>query len=139
MEGRLKYKLAQLVEAVKNFEDSLSLKLSEYSEIAADSIKSGQVQKFEFCIELLWKAQKIYLFEINGIDAKSPKMVIKEYFNLGLCSYEDYETIMEMLDDRNMLSHIYKKEQFEDIYTRIINTLSIFKSVIDVLSSPDSK
>lgn len=134
MEGRLKYKLVQLNEAVTNFEDSLSLKLSEYSEIAADSIKSGQVQKFEFCIELLWKTIKNYLFELNGIDAKSPKMVVKEYFNLGLCSYKDYETLMEMLDDRNILSHIYKKEQFESIYNRIIHTLSIFKSVIDVIN-----
>lgn len=134
MEGRLKYKLVQLEEAVINFEKSLSLKLGDYSEIAADSIKSGQVQKFEFCIELLWKSVKIYLFEINGIDAKSPKMVVKEYFNLGLCSYNEYETIMEMLDDRNIISHIYKKEQFEEIYSRIINTLSIFKGVIDIIS-----
>jgi nucleotidyltransferase substrate binding protein (TIGR01987 family) len=134
MEGRLKFKLLQLGEAVKNFEESLSLELSKYSEIAADSIKCGQVQKFEFCTELLWKTLKIYLFEINGIDANSPKMVMKEYFNIGLCSYDEYERIMEMLDDRNMLSHIYKKEQFEKIYTRVVNTLSIFKSVIDVLS-----
>ena len=138
MEGRLKYKLLQLSEAVTNFEDSLSLDLSEYSEIAVDSIKSGQVQKFEFCTELLWKTLKIYLFEINGIDAKSPKMVIKEYFNLGLCSYQEYETIMEMLDDRNMLSHIYKKEQFVSIYNRVIHTLSIFKSVIDVINTPNT-
>ncbi len=138
MEGRLKYKLVQLNEAVTNFEDSLSLELSEFSEIAVDSIKSGQVQKFEFCTELLWKTLKIYLFEINGIDAKSPKMVIKEYFNLGLCSYKEYETIMEMLDDRNILSHIYKKEQFESIYNRIIHTLSILKSVIDVINTPNT-
>jgi len=138
MEGRLKYKLLQLSEAVSNFEDSLSLELSEYSEIAADSIRSGQVQKFEFCIELLWKTLKVYLFEINGIDAKSPKMVVKEYFNLGLCSYKEYETIMEMLDDRNILNHIYKKEQFESIYNRIIHTLSLFKSVIDVINIPNT-
>ena len=134
MEGRLKYKLEQLTEAVKNFENSLSLKLRDYSEIAADSIKSGQVQKFEFCTELLWKTLKIYLLEINGIDVKSPKMVIKGYFSLGLCSYEEYETIMAMLDDRNMLSHIYKKEQFEKIYDRVIHTLSIFKSIIGVIN-----
>ncbi len=138
MEGRLKYKLLQLSEAVSNFEDSLSLELSEYSEIAADSIRSGQVQKFEFCIELLWKTLKIYLFEINGIDAKSPKMVVKEYFNLGLCSYKEYETIMEMLNDRNILNHIYKKEQFESIYNRIIHTLSLFKSVLDVINIPNT-
>jgi len=138
MEGRLKYKLVQLSEAVSNFEDSLSLELSEYSEIAADSIRSGQVQKFEFCIELLWKTLKVYLFEINGIDAKSPKIVVKEYFNLGLCSYNEYETIMEMLDDRNILSHIYKKEQFESIYNRIIHTFSLFKSVIDVINIPNT-
>jgi len=137
MEGRLKYKLVQLNEAVTNFEDSLSLELSEFSEIAVDSIKSGQVQKFEFCIELLWKSVKIYLFEINGIDAKSPKMVIKEYFNLGLCSYNEYETIIEMLDDRNILSHIYKKEQFENIYSRIIGTLNVFKSVFDVINTSE--
>ncbi len=47
------------------------------------------------------------------------------------------EIIMEMLDYRNKLSHIYKKKQFKNIYNRIIGTLNVFKSVFDVLNTSE--
>ena len=135
MEGRLKYKTRQYEDAVINFADSLSIDFKGFSGKVVDSIKSGRVQKFEFCTELLWKTLKIYLWEINGIDSRSPKSVIKDFYNLDCLSVEEYEKIMEMLDDRNRLSHIYNNEQFEEIYNRVILTLPIFKNVLDYLRS----
>ena len=135
MENRLKYKLRQYKDALNNFEESLSIDIDELSWKIADSVKSGRVQKFEFCTELLWKTIKIYLWEVNGIDSKSPKLVIKDYFALDFLTSEEYEAVMGILDDRNMLSHIYNNEQFEAIYNRVILTLPLFKKILEQLES----
>ena len=130
MERRLKYKVDELTVALDNFEESLSIKLEELSPIVADSVKSGRVQKFELCVELLWKAVKVYLMEVNGIDSKGPKLAIKEFYNSGFLSAEEYERLIEAVDDRNKLSHVYKKQQFEEIYQRAIKTLPLFRTVL---------
>lgn len=134
MESRLKYKAKQYEDAVINFEESLSIDCKNFSDKIVDTIKSGRVQKFELCTELLWKTLKVYLWEVNGIDSKSPKSVIKDFYNVGFLSAEEYETVMQMIDDRNNLSHIYNNDQFEEIYQRVILTLPLFKKVIGYVS-----
>jgi len=134
MESRLKYKAKQYEDAVINFEESLSIDCKNFSSKVIDTIKSGRVQKFELCTELLWKTLKVYLWEVSGIDSKSPKSVIKDFYNLGFLSAEEYEKVMQMIDDRNNLSHIYNNDQFEEIYNRVILTLPLFKKVINYLS-----
>jgi nucleotidyltransferase substrate binding protein (TIGR01987 family) len=134
MESRLKCKAKQYEDAVSNFEESLSIDCKNFSSKIVDTIKSGRVQKFELCTELLWKTLKVYLWEVNGIDSKSPKSTIKDFYNLGFLSAEEYEKVMQMIDDRNNLSHIYNNDQFEEIYNRVILTLPLFKKVIGYLS-----
>lgn len=131
MEGRLNYKLVQLQDALDNFEKSLSIDMKSLDETLVDSIKSGRVQKFEFCVELVWKTLKVYLWEINGIDSNSPKSVIKDFYGLDLLSVEDYEKLMEAIDDRNRINHIYSKDQFEDIYNRVIVVLPLLRRVLN--------
>ena len=75
---------------------------------------------------VLWKIIKLYIYEINGIDAKIHKSAIKEFYNTGYISSEEYEKIIQMIDDRNELSHIYKKDEFNRIYNIIIATLPLF-------------
>jgi len=133
MEGRLKYKVEELRDALNNFEESLSIKMADLSSIVADSVKSGRVQKFEFCVELLWNTVRVYLLGVNGIDTIGPKPAIKEFYNLGVLSAKGYEAILEAVDDRNKLSHIYKKEQFEEIYQRAIKKLPLFRTVLENL------
>ncbi len=135
MDNRIENKINIYKDAVLNFKESLEIDLTEYSDIVTDSIKSGRVQKYEFCVELLWKIIKLYIYEINGIDAKSPKSAIKEFYNTGYISSDEYEKIIQMIDDRNELSHIYKKDEFDRIYNRIITTLPLFLKIDKLLSS----
>lgn len=60
MEEMLTYKREQLNSAVMDFSHSLSIDLTLLSEDVADAVRNGQVQKFEFTIELLWKVIKIF-------------------------------------------------------------------------------
>lgn len=130
MEKRITYKVKQFKAAILNFEESLSINLNDFPSIVIDSLKSGRVQKYEFCVELLWKTIKVFLYEINGLDCKSPRQTIKEFYNLGYVSSKDFEKLLEILDDRNQLSHIYNKDQFNEIYNRIVNCLYVFKIVL---------
>jgi hypothetical protein len=54
METKFTRKLNDLEAALSNFHDALTLEPSLFPELVADNIKSGQIQKFEFTVELLW-------------------------------------------------------------------------------------
>ncbi len=116
----LKLKLEVFEKALKGFQNSLSLDLNNFDEITTDTIQNGRIQKFEYCSELLWKSIKKYLFIIHGIDSKSPKLTIKNFFSVGLIPEEVYEIIMDILDSRNRLSHLYKEEFFNEIIQKLL-------------------
>lgn len=131
---RFENKLENFRKAVKNFENSLSLNLNEFEEIEFDTIKSGQIQKFEFCVELCWKTIKEFLNEKHGIDVFSPKSTFKEFFSLNLIDENKYENLIEMLEDRNKLSHIYEEMFFEEIYKKLHIYLNTFKIVLKIIN-----
>ncbi len=130
---RFQLKLESFDKAVQNFDVSLNIDLNQYSDEVADSIKNGRIQKFEFCTELTWKAIKEYLLYIHGIAARSPKQSIKEFFLIGGISNDEYETMLNMLDDRNKLSHVYKEEFFDSIYKKLADYITIMKKIRAIL------
>ena len=76
----------------------------------------GTIQRFEFTFELAWKALKDALAE-EGVDARSPREVLRASFRLGWL--DDEEAWLGMLDDRNLSSHVYREEVAAEIYGRI--------------------
>ncbi len=79
--------------------------------------KDGVIQRFEFSFELLWKTLKIYLEDSKGVLCKAPTECLKEAFRLGLIMDED--AYARMLKDRNRTSHLYSKDQAEEIFHNI--------------------
>ncbi len=77
---KFEHRLNSLKKAISTFNVSLGVDLSRYEGIELDTFKSGQIQKFEVCVELFWKTMKSFLFEIHGINAVSPKMTLKELY-----------------------------------------------------------
>lgn len=47
----------------------------------------------------------------------TPKSTIRESFKVGIV--KNVDTWLEMIDDRNLTSHIYNQSLADDIYTRI--------------------
>ena len=133
METRLTYKTAQLKKAVTDFNTSLQINTAGMQPEVVDTIKSGHVQKFEVVVDLLWKTLKIFLYDVNGIAENSPKKVIKQYFQVEACAYEDYEWLIKMIDMRNQLSHIYDSEKFEQIYADIKTANTIINRITNRL------
>ena len=82
-------KLEVVRKAIISFGKLLAVDLSLFREVIADGIKNGQIQKFEYCTELLWKQIKRFLLERDGIDASTPKDAIKEFYLAGYVSEAD--------------------------------------------------
>jgi nucleotidyltransferase substrate binding protein (TIGR01987 family) len=134
MEKKLDFKLVEFKKALDNFEKALKIKISQYPKDVQDSIESGRIQKFEFCVEQLWKVVKLHLYDVEGIDVRTPKGVIKKLFSLKNIEYKEYETLIQMIDDRNLLSHIYKQEMIKEILDKLADYLKIMNKVLQVIS-----
>jgi len=129
--NQLKTRLADFISALQTFEQAMQLDLTRYKDIELDTLKSGQIQKFEYGVELCWKTIKIFLDVTHGINTVSPKSAIKEFFRIELISESEYELLNQMLDDRNRLSHIYNEMYFDEIYVNLNDYLTLMKKVAD--------
>lgn len=86
----------------------------EPTEIVID----GTIQRYEFTFELSWKMIKDYL-EYNGIieNTGSPREIIKQAFQSNII--DNGETWIQMMLDRNSLSHLYDEEKSREIYNNV--------------------
>lgn len=81
--------------------------------------RDAAIQRFEYSFEAVWKAARVYLFDIEGIDVASPKKVLRESGNVGLLSDEQVSLGLQMTDDRNLTAHTYHEGLAQRIYTRL--------------------
>ena len=117
---------------LKSLEKAL-LQLSDALEQSESPIvRDACLQRFEFSYELLWKTLKIFLEEIHGVRAVSPRQVFKEAFALSLIEKE--QMFIEMIESRNTLSHTYNEGQAMKIYKKCSDYLSVMKSVLAQLN-----
>jgi len=84
-------------------------------------------KRFEYTFESMWKALKEY-FRLEGIDCSTPLKCFKEAFKDGIVSEENEEIILEMIEKRNEIVHIYDEKKAEEIFEFIKK-----KEVMDVI------
>ncbi len=100
-------------EALERLREAVNEDLSK-----GNIVVDGTIQRFEFTFELAWKLIKAVL-EYNGIEADTPRIVIKEAFKAKIL--KDGDGWIDMLEDRNKTSHIYDENQALKIYNKIKN------------------
>lgn len=98
-----------------------------------DGLENGKAQKFEYTLELAWKAIKVALKEQEGIDEASPKKIIKAWYLAEHLSEDDYLLLLAAVDDRNKLSHIYDPQEFEAILRRLPRYAELLNRVLNTL------
>ena len=136
MELSEKYKieLTNLQKAVSSFEFGLNASFENLGSIGDDLIKNGRIQKFEYCAELAWKISKMHLELFEGILSNTPKGVYKTMFQSALITETLYLALFKTIEDRNLLSHVYKEEMYQSVYANIQAHLKAFKSLVEVLN-----
>ncbi len=82
--------------------------------------RDGLIQRFEFAFEIMWKCGKDYLLDREGLEAASPKKVIRLLREVGLFSDEEAEQALQMADDRNLTAHTYDEKMAVDLAKRIV-------------------
>jgi nucleotidyltransferase substrate binding protein (TIGR01987 family) len=109
-----KQRFENFQKAIKLLEEIPSLDIHKISLLE----KEGIIQRFEFTLELAWKTLKDKM-EFDGLilDKISPKMVLKEAFKAKYI--DNIELWLEMIDDRNLLSHTYDIKVFEEVIPSI--------------------
>jgi len=122
-------KLQDLEKALQNFEESLNVDFSQFPPPVREVLESGQVQKFEMSYELFWKVGKEILSKVEGLDAGSHRRVFKSLFQLGYLTYEELEQCLSMIKDRNLLSHVYRREVMESVLPKLRGYLELMKLV----------
>lgn len=118
-------RLDNFQKAVNLLVEIQSLDLNELSQLE----KEGIIQRFEYTLELGWKTLKDKM-ESDGLilDRISPKVVVKEAFQAKYI--DQVEVWLEMINDRNLLSHSYDLETFESVIPDIIR---IYASLLEEL------
>jgi len=114
-----------LEKVFKDFEKALNRFREAYTRAKNESgtddyyfFRDSSIQRFEFTVEIFWKFIKRLLKEKEGIDCKTPKSCIREFFSAGYLDEDKIRILLQMIDDRNLTSHTYKEEIAEDIFSR---------------------
>ena len=117
---------------LKSFEKALIQLGDALEESESPIVRDACLQRFEFSYELLWKTLKVFLEEIHGVRAVSPRQVFKEAFALSIIDEE--LTFVEMIESRNTLAHTYNEEQATKIYVKCADYLKVMNSVLAQLN-----
>lgn len=81
--------------------------------------RDGMIQRFEFCFEILWKCGKDYLKDVEGLEAASPKTVIRLLREVKMFTDEETVLALKMADDRNLTAHTYDENLAIELSARI--------------------
>lgn len=92
--------------------------------------RDSAIQRFEFTVEIFWKTIKSFLREKEGVDCRTPKSCIREFFSAGYLNEELTMILLEMIDDRNLTSHTYKEEVAEGIFLRLQKYPDVLQGVL---------
>ena len=111
-ERRWQQRLDTFGTALGQLTDACDRERYDYLELA------GLIKTFQFSFELSWKVLKDLLF-YEGHDAKTPRAVIRKSFEADYIDESDCETLLDVLDKRNLLSHAYVLDAAEAAETLI--------------------
>ncbi len=126
---RWKQRLQNFRRAVALIQEVRERELNSLSQLE----KEGVVQRFEMAIELGWKTLKDRM-QNDGlqIDIISPKTVIRQAFESRYIT--EVEVWLDMVSDRNILSHTYDLETLEEILPHITGKyLDTFEKLLQTI------
>ncbi len=90
----------------------------------------GTIQRFEFTIELAWRALKKQLAH-EGIDTRTPREALERAFQSGWLG--DEETWLKLLSDRNLTAHTYNQAVARQIYADVKAAMPELEAVLALL------
>ncbi|WP_210184568.1 HI0074 family nucleotidyltransferase substrate-binding subunit [Alkalicoccus daliensis] len=75
-----------------------------------DVERDAAIQRFKSSFEASWKAAKQYLYDVEGVEAGSPKSVVRSCREVHLLEDDKAIMALEMVNDHNLTVHTYNEE-----------------------------
>ena len=94
--------------------------------------RDSALLRFQLCFELAWKAIKMRARN-EGVECFSPKSCFQAAFQINLVDYD--ENWLNMINDRNLIVHLYEEEAADKIFSRLGSYLSLFEKLYFKLNS----
>lgn len=123
-----------LIESYETFKKAYQ-KLKEFidTDNGTEKDRAAIIHAYEYTFELWWKALQRYLQDYETVTEFGPGATIRNAFQYGII--EEGQDYMDLLRDRNLISHTYKENIAIEIHERIvkkhINILSKFIEQFD--------
>lgn len=124
--------LLNFSKAFERFAAAVKRQKEFYEQGDSDIYLDLVVKRFEFTFEMSWKAIKRYL-DFTGIGCVNPRSCFKEAFAQELITEE--ETWLDMIEMRNLSSHVYDEEEIKGILDKLDNYEMAFVSLKQNLES----
>lgn len=110
---RALHKTQQFSQALERLQEALADSASSTNTVMRD----GVIQRFEFTAELAWKSCREILLDEGFVNIDSPKAVMRQALASGLIT--DGDGWFDLLQARNITSHMYSEDQAAAIYQNI--------------------
>jgi nucleotidyltransferase substrate binding protein (TIGR01987 family) len=131
----LEKKLADFKNALSRLEESHDRSIVLQKSEAFSFYRDSTIQRFEFTLEIAWKSVKTFLLEVEGIECRSPKSCIREFFTTAHLDKSQTQMMLQMVDDRNLATHTYHEALADEIFASIKTYITLFHSIHSELSS----
>lgn len=107
-----------LIESYRTFRKAYE-KLKEFiqTDNGSEKDRAAIIHAYEYTFELWWKALQRYLEDTETINEYGPGSTIRNAFQFGIL--EDGDKYMNLLKDRNLITHTYKENIAMEIHSRI--------------------
>ena len=129
----LEKKIADFKQALERLQES-ARKANEYKEKEEYSFfRDSTIQRFEFTLEIAWKSIKSFLLEVEGVECRSPKSCVREFFSVEYLNQEEMSLFLEMIDDRNLATHTYHESLADDIFSKINDYIMLLEKIYSIL------
>lgn len=134
MDQTLKLKLRDFERALEHLRFALEEKPDE-----KDMVRDAVVQRFEYTFEICFKTTKLFLSQQYGISENSPKSCFRSLLVTKLLEEDDIETLLRLIDDRNLTVHTYDENFIVDLRSRTDSYYQIMKKVYEAVQNTLNK
>jgi len=107
----IRQNFSDLDEAIYELKEALNAPLDE-----RQIVRDATLRRFRTCTHIFWKNFANFA-EMEGKEVLSPRQAISEAYQMKW--FENESLWLDMLKDRNVMSHTYKKIKADAVYERI--------------------
>jgi nucleotidyltransferase substrate binding protein (TIGR01987 family) len=115
----LEKKLKDFENALQRLEEAVEKTKANVGKEEYSFFRDSTIQRFEFTLEIAWKSIKQFLLEHDGLECRSPKACMREFFSTGCLDEAQVSLLLQMVDDRNLATHTYHESLADEIFSHV--------------------